>query len=172
MARPKRENRDDVAGTTLTIRITEPERVALDALVARRVQQLDAYGGAVSAASVVRALIRQAVQAEGLVPQQAQVALPQAPAALPAVPPAPSAAPKATPSNGKATPKPKAALDGDSLRTRFVAARDAGKAGNRDVADVCGFADGSSVSRWAAGKGTLAEGHWSAVDKLLRPLGF
>ena len=59
----------------------------------------------------------------------------------------------------------------EPLRDRYVAARADGKIANKEVADACGFADGSSVSRWASGKGTLAPAHRATLEKLLRNRG-
>ena len=156
MARPLRENRDAVADVTLTIRITPPERAALDALVAKRAAQLGDLGGSVSAASVVRALVRQAAQAEGL------LALPVGSAG-----PVKLALPVEKP---KVKPAP--TLDGEGLRTRFLAARDAERITNADVATALRFADGSVVSRWSKGKAPLPAKHWPTVDGLLRKTGF
>lgn len=167
MARPLRENRNEVADVTLTIRITGPERAALDELVARRAVQLGDLGGSVSAASVVRALIRQAAQGEGLLP--VQVRLPVA---------APSSAPLALVLPVEkvakvAEPKPQpVAVDNDSLRARFLAARDAARITNADVAKALRFADGSVISRWSKAKSPLPAKHWPTVDGLLRKAGF
>lgn len=78
MARPARTDRTTVASTTLTIRITEDERRALDALVARRSAEVTDAGGQISAAGVVRALIRRAAADAGvLAPSGKAVARPR-----------------------------------------------------------------------------------------------
>lgn len=160
MARPLRENRDEVADVTLTIRITGPERAALDTLVARRAAQLGELGGSVSAASVVRALIRQAVQAE--------VGAPSPKAQAPAKGKSVTAKPT---SDAKVKSAPAPTLDGDSLRARFLAARDAGRVTGADVAQALRLSDGSVISRWSKGQPLPAK-HWSTVDGLLRQAGF
>lgn len=169
MARPKKENRDDVAGFTLTVRATKLERDLLDKLVACRKSQLGPYGANLTASIVLRALIQEAAQAAGLLPLPAQTSLQLSDAqpvpSLAPVAAAPVAAPKskASPSKGRGADD-----SADPLRDRYVAARAAGKIGNKEVADACGFADGSSVSRWASGKGTLAPAHRATIERLLR----
>lgn len=61
----------------LTLRLTEADRAALDALVAARAAALEAQGGAASAASVVRWLIQKEARARGLLADTTDA--PQAP---------------------------------------------------------------------------------------------
>lgn len=71
MARPKVTDRA-IADETLTIRITSPERRALDELCARRAAELEGTGAVITAAGLVRALIvREAKSVLGGIPAQA-----------------------------------------------------------------------------------------------------
>jgi hypothetical protein len=63
--RPPKAEKDKV-GVMLALRLSEDDKRCLDALVQKRAARLAAEGGAVSASSVIRALIRQAAEAEGL----------------------------------------------------------------------------------------------------------
>ena len=91
MVRPLRQDRDSVAATTLTLRLTETESVALEALAVRRTEQLGAYGvHLVTKASLVRTLIQQAARAEGLLPALVKNTSPlPLPVALPVIPSGP-----------------------------------------------------------------------------------
>mgnify|MGYP001546654061 CR=1 FL=1 len=71
MGRPRTTDRAKVRGLMLTLRLAEPERDALDALVAARAEALAAEGGAVTAASVVRWLIVREARKLGLVEPRA-----------------------------------------------------------------------------------------------------
>ena len=66
MARPRKENRDEVAGETLTLRLTAEERLWLQKLVELRAGELADAGGRVSKASFVRGLIRREARAAGI----------------------------------------------------------------------------------------------------------
>lgn len=58
MARPPKADRSAVASTTLTIRLTPDERATLDELVVSVNEEVGATGASVTAASLVRSLIR------------------------------------------------------------------------------------------------------------------
>ena len=68
MARPPKTDRASVADSTLTLRLTREERDLLDRLVELRAGELANEGGRVSAASLVRGLIRSAAKSAGLNP--------------------------------------------------------------------------------------------------------
>jgi hypothetical protein len=66
MARPTKADRTQVAETTLTLRLTEPQREALDQLVAMRAAELADEGVTITAASLVRGLILREAKAKGV----------------------------------------------------------------------------------------------------------
>lgn len=57
MGRPPKDDRDAVAGETLTIRLTAAERAALNALQEHRQAELEGTGAVVTIAGIVRSLI-------------------------------------------------------------------------------------------------------------------
>lgn len=61
--RPKKPEKEKV-GKMLALRLSGEDKALLDALVQKRAQKLAAAGGAVSASSLIRALIRQAAAEE------------------------------------------------------------------------------------------------------------
>ncbi len=55
----------DALSTTLTVRVTTSEREALNALVAERARSLGSAGERVTAASLIRGLVRREIEASG-----------------------------------------------------------------------------------------------------------
>ena len=66
MTRRAREDRNSIVDVTLTLRLTREDRMLLDELVQRRAMQARREGMEVTAASFVRALIRNEAEAQGL----------------------------------------------------------------------------------------------------------
>lgn len=75
MARPKltkrgpgrpRKPEQEKVGVMLALRLSADDKAILDELVRKRAERLAGEGGAVSASSVIRALIRQAAAAEDI----------------------------------------------------------------------------------------------------------
>ena len=71
MGRPKKANRSEVAGLTLTLRLTSEDRKLLNELVGLRATELADDGGAVTMASLVRSLIKREARTKGLLPSEA-----------------------------------------------------------------------------------------------------
>lgn len=97
MARPQKEDRDDVA-QTVSIRMTARDLATLDALVQAVKAELGAYGATASRASIVLSLIRREVE-------RREQASPSAPNASPTATAKPS--PKAAKPARKGAPSPK-----------------------------------------------------------------
>lgn len=57
MGRPPKDDRDAVAGETLTIRLTAAERASLDAMREHRQAELEGTGAVVTISGIVRSLI-------------------------------------------------------------------------------------------------------------------
>ena len=70
MGRPPRANRRSIVDATLTLRLTQEDRDLLDQLVAVRSKELADDGLEVSAAGLVRGLIRREAAARGLRPRR------------------------------------------------------------------------------------------------------
>jgi pyruvate/2-oxoglutarate dehydrogenase complex dihydrolipoamide acyltransferase (E2) component len=144
--RPKRENRDEVAETTLTLRLTHAEKSGLEQLVDVRASELrKAYGPGVqlSMAGLIRSILVREIEAAGI-----------GTTSEPAEPtPPPKAEPKAP-----ATPP-----DAEALRARIKRALE-GKAKRFDsaaeLARTAGLGN-NDVSR-------LKAGHGLAQDKLVK----
>ena len=71
MARPKKAP-NEVAGLTLTIRLTTEERKLLDRLVEARSEELAESGATVSAASLIRGLVRKEARTKGFLGDNAR----------------------------------------------------------------------------------------------------
>jgi hypothetical protein len=69
MARPKKENRDEVRGAIITLKVTKPERERLKKLIAAREAEIEKLTGEhfdVSISGYVRWLIDRDAKARGL----------------------------------------------------------------------------------------------------------
>jgi len=177
MARPFKENRNEVASVPFNIRITTAEKRAIDRLVGHQEEQLRGMGivAKASAASLVRTWVHvETKRAFGAfpLPDEAQPDLPielEVPMDA-AAPPMDAAAPPKRKAPAAPTPPPKAEPkapatppDAEALRARVKRALE-GKAKRfgsaAELARVAGLGD-NDVSR-------LKAGHGLAQDKLVK----
>ena len=102
MPRPRLSDRDAVADSTLSVRLTALERARWDALVAKRAAELRGTGGRVTAASLARDILVAHLDAAGITaadvppPEPVQGALPIDAPARPATTPSVSATAETT----------------------------------------------------------------------------
>ena len=101
------------------VRLTEAEKLALDALVTRQRAVLEAQGilASVSASDILRGLLRREANAAGLMPPPPGLPLPTFPAPAPTPAPSPPVASRAAPSP-PASPAPASPPRGRPLKPR------------------------------------------------------
>lgn len=159
MARPTKADRTQVAETTLTLRLTEPQREALDQLVAMRAAELADEGVTITAASLVRGLILREARTRGVAVGEANT---DAPAKV-------ATTPKVTTKKADKTTTPKVA-DSATLLQRVQSLIDKG----HSAAEIARAAkiDGGHLSRFRKqGTGLSAEREAQldqATQKMLR----
>jgi hypothetical protein len=152
MTRPTRTNRDDVASHAVNLRITPPEREALEALARHQQAQLDGMGVAmqVSTASVLRSLIQQRAKEVfgGFPVRQGELPFEPKPEPVAVVAPEPEPLPE---------PKHSTPLvpDADKLRKRLNKAIESGKVTSQAAVAKNAGVDSGAVSRFLKGQNMI-----------------
>ena len=142
---------ETVADVTLTVRLTTAERAGLERLVVRRQAELLDSGAVVTAGSVVRALIRRELDAEGQRSGPAPAVEAPAPAPVVAAPPPVEAAPP-KPRKAPAKPTTSGGPSPEAVRRVLVRRFDAGEVKLRPLAASIGV-DSAQLTRFKGGEG-------------------